>query len=91
MSERQLVVFRLTRDDFPAEPGFDPHRETPYSAAMENEDLRVESDGDGCRFLRTVILACQMLEKANPGKLAIMVDHDIDNHGHVVALTITVI
>jgi hypothetical protein len=91
VSNRKLVKFDLTRDDLPPSPGFNPYGETPYAASMMNEDLRVERNGDGERFMRKVILACQMIERANPRRVALMTDHELNDAGDVEALTITVI
>lgn len=89
MSQRKLVGFNMTRADIPADPQWD--HGTPYCASMANEDLRVTHHGDDRRFLPTLVLACQMIEQANPDAYAAMVDHDVDKDGHVRALTVTVI
>ena len=91
MSNRQLIEFNLTREDIPARPDFNPSRETPLVPAMEHQDLRVTRNGDGARFMRVIILACQMIERANPGRVAVMTDHVLNDAGDVEAMTITVI
>ncbi len=91
MSERTLVNFNRTREDIPPRAGFDPTRETPYEASMAHENLRIGPIADHARFLKVLILACQMIERANPGRLAMMTDHETDADGHVTACTVTVL
>lgn len=88
---RELVEFNITREDIPSRPGFNPWHETPFAADMAHEDLRIQRNGDGARMMQVVILACQMIELANPGKVAMMTDHILNESGDVEALTITVV
>jgi hypothetical protein len=55
---------------------------------MANEDLRIES-ADHRRFQAVLTLACQMMERANPGMLAAMIDPASDSDGHVTGMTVT--
>jgi len=87
---RELVNFNLTPEEVPPLAGHDWTRETPYAASMANEDLRVEST-DHRRFQKVLTLACQMIERANPGMLAAMVNPETDSDGHVIGITVTVI
>ena len=64
--------------------------ETPYSAEMANEDLRVVTRGRA-NFQRALALACQMMEKANPEMLAALMDPQTDQDGYVTSITVTVI
>jgi hypothetical protein len=88
MSERKLVEFDLTREDIPALPGHDWTKETPYCASMAQEDLRVTSRRHPGRFQQVLALACQMMEKANPGTLAALVNEEYID-GERVACTVT--
>lgn len=85
---RQLVRFDMTREEIPPLAGHDWSRETPYAASMANEDLRIE-DADHRRFQKVLTLASQMMELANPGKLAAWVDPASDPDGHVTGMTVT--
>lgn len=85
---RQLVRFDLTREDIPPLESHDWSRETPYTASMANEDLRVEN-ADHRRFQKVLTLACQMMERANPGMLAAMIDPAADADGYVTGMTVT--
>jgi hypothetical protein len=87
---RKLVNFDLTREDIPPLEGHDWYRETPFTASMATEDLRVENT-DHRRFQAVLTLACQMMERANPGMLAAMIDPATDPDGHVIGMTVTVI
>jgi hypothetical protein len=87
---RELVKFNVTPEEIPPLEGHDWTRETPYAASMANEDLRVESP-DRRRFRKVLTLACQMMELANPGTLAAMVNPETDSDGHVIGMTVTVI
>ena len=57
---------------------------------MANEDLRV-TNHDQRRFQEVLTLACKMIEKADPGMVAIQTDHETDADGHVRACTVTVV
>ncbi len=87
-NRRKLVEFDLTREDIPPLPGHDWTKETPYSAAMAHEDLRVTAKLHPGRFEQVLSLACQMIEKANPGTRAALVDEEYSN-GERVACTVT--
>jgi hypothetical protein len=89
MTERTLVGFNMTRDEIPPRAGFDPHRETPFSEAMANEDLRITNHHDG-RFENVLKLALSMMELANPGMMTLQTDVDADSEGHILACTVTV-
>jgi hypothetical protein len=91
MSNRRLVEFDMTREEIPPLDGHDwTTTETPYSAAMANEDLRVVCR-DRESFQKILALACQMIEKANPGMLAALTDPETDQDGYVTRITVTVI
>lgn len=87
---RTLVKFNITRDDIPPLAGHDWHRDTPYAASMANENLRIEN-ADHRRFQAVLTLACQMIELANPGMVAAMVNPESDTDGYLTGITVTVI
>lgn len=89
--KRDLIKFDLTRDDLPPRPGFNAYTETPHFAQMHHEDLRVELKGDDYhRFTCVLALACQVMEAANEGMIAGMINPDIDSNGDLQAVTVTV-
>jgi hypothetical protein len=88
MSNRKLVEFDLMRQDIPPLPGHDWTKETPYCASMAQEDLRVTCRRHPGRFQQVLALACQMMEKANPGTRTAQVDEEYVGD-EMVACTVT--
>ena len=90
MSDRELVTFDLTRADISPLEGHDWSRETPYCADMANQDLLIDCQ-DHELFVKVLALACQMMELANPQKLACAINHRYDARGHLIGCIVTVI
>jgi hypothetical protein len=88
MTERKLVKFDMTRADIPPLDGHDWTSETPNAISMAHENLRVVCERHPGQFQQVLSLACQMMEKANPGMLAAIADEELDGDGHMIACTV---